>query len=336
MRLRHNVEVATAKKQGAPTNAKQPIQIEISLVIGGNVAHQHLHNEQAGDKRIWWAIAVNLVLTVAQIAGGIVSGSLSLVADAIHNLSDAISMAIAYVARRIARRPANEAWTFGYVRAEMIAALINYTTLIVIGLYLVYEAIFRFFEPQPVQGWTVVIIAAVALVVDTITAMLTYSLSKSSMNIRAAFLHNVSDALGSVAVIIAGTVIILYDWVFVDPLITLMIAGYILWQAFPEIGGAIRILMSATPRNIDPQEIISKSSAITGVIGIHHLHIWPIDEHRVSLEAHVVIEDHLMNQSEEIKNDLKNMLDKEFLINHSTLEVESRSNECGDGKIYGH
>ncbi|WP_394245222.1 cation diffusion facilitator family transporter [Halopseudomonas laoshanensis] len=300
------------------------------------MAHQHLHNEQAGDKRIWWAIAVNLVLTVAQIAGGIVSGSLSLVADAIHNLSDAISMVIAFVARRIARRPANEEWTFGYVRAEMIAALINYTTLIVIGLYLVYEAIFRFFEPQPVQGWTVVIIAAIALVVDTITALLTYSLSKSSMNIRAAFLHNVSDALGSVAVIIAGIVIILYDWVFVDPLITLMIAGYILWQAFTEIGGAIRILMSATPKNIDPKEVISRSLAISGVCGVHHLHIWLMDEHRTSLEAHIVIEDQLMSRSEDIKNEVKKMLKDTFSMHHITLDVESSAGECSDAKTIGH
>ncbi|MFT6466611.1 cation diffusion facilitator family transporter [Halopseudomonas sp.] len=300
------------------------------------MAHQHLHNEQAGDKRIWWAIAVNLVLTVAQIAGGIVSGSLSLVADAIHNLSDAISMVIAFVARRIARRPANEEWTFGYVRAEMIAALINYTTLIVIGLYLVYEAIFRFFEPQPVQGWTVVIIAAIALVVDTITALLTYSLSKSSMNIRAAFLHNVSDALGSVAVIIAGIVIILYDWVFVDPLITLMIARYILWQAFTEIGGAIRILMSATPKNIDPKEVISRSLAISGVCGVHHLHIWLMDEHRTSLEAHIVIEDQLMSRSEDIKNEVKKMLKDTFSMHHITLDVESSAGECSDAKTIGH
>ncbi|QJD57573.1 cation transporter [Pseudomonas sp. gcc21] len=313
-----------------------PIQTVISLATGGNVGHQHLHNEQAGDKRVWWAVAVNLILTVVQIAGGILSGSLSLVADAIHNLSDAISMAIAYIARRIARRPANEEWTFGYVRAELIAALINYTTLIVIGLYLVYEAIFRFIEPQPVQGWTVVIVAAVALMVDTITAMLTYSLSKSSINIRAAFLHNVSDALGSVGVIIAGTLIILYDWVFIDPLITLMIAGYILWQAFTEIGGAIRILMSATPKDIDPQEVISRSLAVSGVCGVHHLHIWLIDEHRTSLEAHVVIEDQLMSRSEDIKNDLKKMLKDTFSIHHVTLDVESSSGECGDAKTIGH
>ncbi|MEH6672376.1 cation diffusion facilitator family transporter [Halopseudomonas sp.] len=300
------------------------------------MGHKHAHDQHAGDKRVWWAIVVNVILTVVQIIGGILSGSLSLVADAIHNLSDAISMAIAYIARRIARRPANDQWTFGYVRAELIAALINYTTLIVIGLYLVYEAIFRFIEPQPIEGWTVVIIAVVALIVDVITALLTFTLSKSSMNIRAAFLHNVSDALGSIGVIIAGTLIILYDWYFVDPLITLMIAGYILWQAFSEIGGAIRILMSATPEDIDPQAVVDRSLAIPGVCGIHHLHIWPIDEHRVSLEAHIVVVDDSMAHSENIKNDVKKMLVDAFAIHHITLDVESESRKCEAPQTVGH
>ena len=171
--------------------------------------HNHFPGADAGDRRVLLAVAVNVLLTAAQIIGGIVAGSLALVADAIHNLSDAISLGIAFAARRIARRPSNEAMTFGYVRAEIVAALINYTTLIVIGLYLVYEAILRFIEPQPVQGWLIVIIASVALVVDLVTALLTYTLSKHSMNIRAAFLHNVADALGSIGVIIAGTLIIL-------------------------------------------------------------------------------------------------------------------------------
>jgi len=305
-------------------------------LIGDIMGHKHAHDQHAGDKRVWWAIVVNVILTVVQIIGGILSGSLSLVADAIHNLSDAISMAIAYIARRIARRPANDQWTFGYVRAELIAALINYTTLIVIGLYLVYEAIFRFIEPQPIEGWTVVIIAVVALIVDVITALLTFTLSKSSMNIRAAFLHNVSDALGSIGVIIAGTLIILYDWYFVDPLITLMIAGYILWQAFSEIGGAIRILMSATPENIAPQAVVDRSLAIPGVCGIHNIHIWPIDEHRVSLEAHVVIEDEFIMRGELIKGAIKKMLISDFSIQHTTLDIESRSRECDDPKTFGH
>ncbi len=248
--------------------------------------HHHDHGADAGDKRIWWAILVNVLLTFAQIAGGIVSGSLSLIADAIHNFSDAASLVIAYGARRIARRPSDDTMTFGYVRAEIVAALINYTTLIVIGIYLVYEAVMRFITPEPIEGWTVVIIASIALVIDVVTAMLTYALSKTSMNIRAAFLHNVSDALGSVGVIIAGTLVIIYGWTWIDPAITLMIAGYILWQAFTEIGGSIRVLMMATPEGVDVKKVVADMRSVDGVNDVHHVHIWPVDEEHNALEAH--------------------------------------------------
>lgn len=173
--------------------------------------HYHI-DPKAGNTRIVWAVVVNILLTVVQIIGGVLSGSLALIADAIHNLSDALSLGLALFARIIARRPADDTMTFGYGRAEIVAALINYTTLILLGLYLTQQAIVRLFAPTDVDGWSVVIIAVFALGVDTLTAFLTYALSKSSMDIRAAFLHNVADALGSVAVIVAGTVIILYDW----------------------------------------------------------------------------------------------------------------------------
>jgi cobalt-zinc-cadmium efflux system protein len=157
--------------------------------------HHHHHDATTGDRRVLGAVVLNGVLTVAQIVGGIAAGSLSLIADALHNFSDAISLVIAFAARKIARRPADDAMTFGYVRAEIIAALINYTTLIIVGLYLAYEAVLRFVEPHPVDGWIVVIVASVALAVDAVTALMTYALSRKSMNIRAAFLHNLADAL---------------------------------------------------------------------------------------------------------------------------------------------
>lgn len=256
-------------------------------------AHRHDHHghlgAQAGDRRVLWAVAVNIVLTLAQVIGGVLAGSLALVADAIHNLSDAISLGIAFAARRIARRPSDEVMTFGYVRAEIVAALINYTTLIVIGLYLVYEAVLRFVDPPPVEGWLIVVIAVIALAVDAATALLTYALSKHSMNIRAAFLHNVADALGSIAVIVAGTLIILYDWRIIDPIVTVMIAGYILWIAFSEIGGSIRILMLGTPPDIDVDALVGALRGVEGVQDVHHLHVWAIDEDRNSLEAHIVV-----------------------------------------------
>lgn len=187
--------------------------------------HGNAHiDPKSGDRRVSIAIWANALLTVAQIVGGILSGSLALIADALHNFSDMASLVIAFAARKIARRPADERMTFGYGRIEIVAALINYTTLILVGFYLIYEGGMRMIDPPQVAGWTVVILGGVALVVDTLTALLTYSMQKGSVNIRALFLHNLSDALASVAVIVGGALIILYDMRWVDPAITIGIA----------------------------------------------------------------------------------------------------------------
>ncbi|MFK7901546.1 MAG: cation diffusion facilitator family transporter [Nitratireductor sp.] len=222
------------------------------------MAQSHLHGNtsEIGERRLWWAVAANMLLTVAQIIGGIVSGSLSLVADALHNFSDAASLLIALIAIRIGRKPPNQFKTFGYKRAETIAALINLTTLIIIGLYLCYESIVRFIAPEPIAGMTVIIVAVIALAVDIFTALLTYNQSKTSMNIKAAFLHNVTDALASIGVIIAGTLILLYGWVWTDAAITLIIAGYVLWQGFTEIPKVIHLLMNGTPESIKIEDVI--------------------------------------------------------------------------------
>lgn len=301
------------------------------------MGHHHHHDFQAGDRRVFWAIAVNFLLTFAQVAGGIFAGSLSLIADALHNFSDAISLVIAFAARKIARRPSDASMTFGYVRAEIVAALINYTTLIVIGLYLVYEAVMRFMDPQPVAGWIIVIIAGIALVVDIITAMLTYTLSKNSMNIRAAFLHNVADALGSIGVIVAGTLIIVFGWTIIDPIVTLLIAGYILWQAFVEIGGSIRVLMLGSPPEIDMNAMIETLRGVEGVEDIHHLHVWAIDERENALEAHIVTREDSGTAREAIKGRLKAIASAQFGIAHSTLEFEGPGQcEGENATVVGH
>lgn len=297
--------------------------------------HHHHVDPEAGDRRVFAAIAVNMGLTVAQIVGGIISGSLALIADALHNFSDAISLIIAFAARKIARRPRDADMTFGYGRVEVVAALINYTTLIVIGLYLLYEAAMRFADPQPVEGWLIVIIAGIALIVDAVTAALTYAMSKSSVNIRAAFLHNVADALGSVAVIVAGTLILLYDWRLIDPLVTVLIAGYILWQSFREIGPVIRILMLGSPPEIETDAVLDTVRGIDGVAGIHHAHFWQMDEHRAALDAHVVIAEGRWSDADAVKERIKTALADRFDIAHTTLELECARHACDDPSDFG-
>jgi cobalt-zinc-cadmium efflux system protein len=286
-------------------------------------SEHHHHAEEMGDRNLVIAITFNMLLTLAQVIGGFISGSLSLIADALHNFSDAASLLIAWVARKIGRQPADHFKTFGYKRAEIVATLINLVSLVIIGLYLIYEALWRIYEPQIIEGWIVVIVAAIALIVDIATAILTFSMSKRSMNIKAAFLHNVSDALASVGVIVAGTLILLYQWYWSDTLITLIIAGYVLYQAATMLPKTIHILMQGTPENIVINDVIKVMECVTDVVSIHHVHIWQLDEHRNALEAHVVITD--FNKIEKIKADLKSALNQIFSIEHSTLEFEIKN-----------
>ncbi|WP_417274128.1 cation diffusion facilitator family transporter [Celeribacter halophilus] len=286
--------------------------------------HHHHIDPEAGDARVAGAIAVNLFLTIAQIVGGVISGSMALIADAIHNLSDALSLVIAFGARKIARKPRDGGMTFGYGRAEVVAAMVNYTTLIVISVYLFAEGVSRLFNPPEIAGWTVVIIAVIALSVDLVTALLTYTLSKDSLNIRAAFLHNLADAGTSVAVIFGGVVILLWDWRLIDPLLTIAISLYILWQALRELRPVIRILMLGAPEGTKAGDIAAALEGIEGVENVHHIHLWQIDEHRNSVEAHVVIS----GEAAPVLVEVKALLRDRFAIAHSTLEVEAPGAGC--------
>ena len=284
--------------------------------------HQHHHREPESDRGLLVAVGINVLLTLAQVMGGIISGSLSLIADALHNLSDAASLGIALFARKISRKPADEFKTFGYQRAEVIAALINLTLLITISLYLIYEAIWRIVEPQVITGWIMVLVAGIALIVDTITALITYKMSKSSINMKAAFLHNLADALASIGVILAGSFILLYEWYWVDTLVTFFIAGFVLWQGLTLLPKTIHLLMEGTPEDLSSEDIKLSAEQINGVEDVHHIHVWHLDEHRIALEAHVVVTANELKEVEVIKDKLKQLLKDKFNITHSTLEFE--------------
>ncbi|QDP71398.1 cation transporter [Legionella israelensis] len=277
-------------------------------------------SQDSKEKRLFLAVSVNIALTVAQVAGGLISGSLSLISDALHNFSDAASLLLALLAVKIGQKKPDLSKTFGYQRAETIAALINFTTLIIIGLFLMYEAVVRFVFPEPISGWMVVIIAIIALFIDVITAMLTYKQSKKSMNIKAAFLHNLTDALASVGVIVAGVFILLYNWLWVDAAVTFLISAYVLWQGLREIPKAIHLLMEGAPFEVDIAEIIHGVERLGGVKELHHVHVWQVNEQLNALEAHVVVENHLDNAS--LKKEIKQLLKQKYHIGHSTLEFE--------------
>ncbi len=286
------------------------------------MSRNHHHHSPKSDRGLLIAICFNVLLTLAQVIGGIISGSLSLIADALHNISDAASLGIALFARTISRKPADEFKSFGYQRAEVIAALINLTLLITVSIYLIYEAVWRVIEPQVIVGWIIVLVAGIALIVDMVTAMITYRLSKNSLNMKAAFLHNLSDALASIGVIIAGALILLYQWYWVDTLVTFLIAGFVLWQGIIMLPKTVHLLMEGTPEELSSVDIKSAMEEVDDVEDVHHIHIWNLDEYRIALEAHVVVTADKLQKVEAIKKKLKQVLKKKFEISHSTLEFE--------------
>ena len=277
---------------------------------------------QVSDTRLLWAVLLNHLLTVGQVVAGAISGSVALLSDAAHNFNDANALLIAYIARRISRKKASEQYTFGYKRAELIGALINLTLLGVIGLYLLYEAVKRFVQPVEIMGWLMAAAAGLALVVDVGTAVLLWAMKAGSLNVRTAFVHNLVDALGSVAVLLGAAAIIWLDWYWVDPALTLVIAGYVLWQVATMLPQATRVLMAGAPPDLQLGALVEQVERIEGVESLHHLHAWQLDEHHKSLEAHVVISREQASEMDAIKEKIKRCLTDHYDIRHSTLEFE--------------
>tara|TARA_R110000737_G_scaffold34232_5_gene52673 strand:- start:5045 stop:5947 length:903 start_codon:yes stop_codon:yes gene_type:complete len=278
--------------------------------------HSHSHT---GNGKLTFAVLINVLLTIVQIIGGVLSGSLSLIADALHNLSDAGAIVIAIFARKISSKRADKNMTFGYQRAEIIGTLINSITLIIVGVYLIYEAISKYFNPTEINGWIVIYIAGIALVVDIATALLTYlSGAKTSMNLRAAFIHNVSDALASVAVIITGFLIIYYQWYFVDVIATVLISIYVLYHGRLLALESIKILMQAVPEKIDISEIQRHLELTLGVQSATDIHVWQLDEHKLFLECKLQL---ALNVEKVDLVKIKAKLQDSYGIKHSTIEV---------------
>jgi len=301
--------------------------------------HDHSHaDESMSDRRLVFSLVLNLALTIVEVIAGLFAGSLALIADAIHNLSDCGTFVIAIIARKIGRRPSDDRRTFGYRRAEIIGALINLTMLVVTSLYLIYEAIERFFSPQPVDGWIVIIAAGMALAINVGTASLLYALSRQNMNVRAAYLHNLGDSFSSLGVVVSGCLILWFGAIWSDSLITIIVSVYILWQSIPDMKRSIHILMDGAPADVSPDELTIAMHSVPGVIEIHHLHLWELDEHHRALEAHVVVEPAHVERWVVIKQQLKACLAERFDIQHSTLELESQDEDAcvpckpGNGK----
>ncbi|MDJ0391547.1 cation diffusion facilitator family transporter [Roseomonas sp. E05] len=293
----------------------------------------HSHAAGSGSspgrgKRLLIALGLNLGITVAELVGGVISGSLALLADAAHNFSDAGSVLVSYIAWRISQRDADRRRTFGYARAETVGAVINLTTLFVIGAYLLYEAVNRFISPTEVAGTTMLIVGVIALAEDAAAAWVLRK-DTGSLNVKSTYLHMIADALATVGVIVGAVAIMIWgsgvQWI--DPAITAAISIYIFVHAWHEIREAIAVLMDSAPKDFDYDGLVAEVRATPGVRDVHHVHVWQPEEGKVAVEAHVVMGDARLSEATRSKESLKQRLRDRFGVTHSTIEMEEAGSQ---------
>jgi cobalt-zinc-cadmium efflux system protein len=285
--------------------------------------HHHHHHHEVKGIRLLITIVLNSIITVAQIIGGIYSGSLALLSDALHNFSDVITLVIAYVANRMAgRSPTNEK-TFGYKRAEIIAAFFNATVLVGIGFFLIIEAAQRIIDPQPVGSTIVIALALLGILFNAASLLLIKDDAHQNINIRAAYVHLMTDVMTSVAVLIGGIAIYFFQLYWIDPLISMLIAFYLIYAAYEIVGDSARILMQFTPSHIDLDGIDRMVCEHPELSNIHHIHIWQLNDHEIFFEGHIDFKENLpLNEVMAVCQLIEEKIMKQFQITHVTLQCE--------------
>ncbi|HKK00897.1 MAG TPA: cation diffusion facilitator family transporter, partial [Desulfuromonadales bacterium] len=277
-------------------------------------------------------------ITLVEIIGGLMAGSLSLISDALHNFSDGIAIIVSYAALRLSRKPGDNQYTFGLKRAQVLAAILNAGVLLAISAYLVREAALKLLHPANVNGGLMLVVAAIGLVANLIGTWLLHRGAKSNLNIRSAYLHLLSDAVSSVAVIVGAIAIQLFGAFWVDPVLSLLIAVYVGWESWKIIQSAIDVLMLKVPGTISLDELQMTLEELPGVCNVHHIHLWRVDDNDLHFEAHVDTDRETLEETGPLAEAIENLLYERFAINHVTLQFEAGT--CVTGKfrklLHGH
>jgi cobalt-zinc-cadmium efflux system protein len=281
----------------------------------------------APDARLIVSLALNLLITILQVVGGILANSLGLLSDAAHNLSDVVALGLSLWAVRLGRRPATPRRTFAYKRAEILVAMFNSAVLIAISVYIIVEAIRRIFSPQPVEGLLVVAFAGAGLVINGVAALLLRS-HGNDLNLRSAFLHLLGDAVTSLGVMLSGLIVYFSGWNYADPIVSILVSLWIGREAVIIVKKTVNVLMEGTPEGVEFAEVDTAMLTVPGVKGVHDLHIWSISSSDMALSAHVVVEDAALSELGVVMSDLKVMLAREFGVGHVTIELENEGGQC--------
>lgn len=290
------------------------------------------HQEMISSyRRLIFTLVIVLTIMVVEIIGGILSGSLALLGDAGHMFVDALALGLSLFAITLARRPATASRTYGYHRAEILAALANGTILVLVSIFIFYEAYQRFLEPPVVKTPLMLTIAIIGLLANLGGVMLLNKAGHQSLNIKAAFWHIMGDTISSVGVIIAGIVILFTGWYVTDSIMAVVMGIIILWGAARIMSESAEILLEAAPKNIEPARVMDSIKNIPGVNEIHDMHLWTITSNIYALSAHLMIDDQMVSKSIEIVNSVRQELAQRFNISHTTLQLECAS--CPTGLV---
>lgn len=271
---------------------------------------------------------LNFVITIVQIIGGILSNSLALISDALHNFSDGISIIISYIAIKLKKKDSSYRHTFGLKRGEILAAVINSSVLIVIYVYLFYEATSRLFTPTVIEPVMMSTVAAVGLAANIVGTLLLKRDAASSINIRSSYMHLLSDSVSSVAVILGAVAIAVWKKNWIDPVLTFLIGLYIIRESYLILGEAIHVLMEGAPPQVDVEQIQKEVELFEDVDDLHHVHVWMVGENDIHFEAHVNVKDMMLSESNSLRARIEKMLEEKFGLHHITLQFEC--NQCPD------
>ena len=290
----------------------------------GNHSHHHHHHHDLDGKALVWSIIINITITAAQIAGGLLSGSLALLTDAIHNLSDVFALAASYIANRLAAKESTLQYTYGLKRAEILASFINAAMLIIVGLGLFYEAIIRLFKPQLVDSYIVIILALVGIAGNGLSVLLLSSGAKHNMNMKSAYLHLLVDMLTSVAVLIGGIGMYYFNTPYIDSILTILIAVYLSYSSVFLLIDSAKILMQFTPRHLDLDKLLAELCEIPSIKNIHQIHAWQLSDSDTYLEAHVeTLENLKLSECSDLRAQILTICKKEpYNIKFLTTQFE--------------
>ena len=297
------------------------------------MGHNHSHDHEVlSGKRLLFSILLNIVITLSQVIGGLISGSLALISDAVHNLSDVISLVISYGANRLSNsKKQTKHQTFGYKRAEIIAAFINSASLIVIAIFLAIEAVKRLYEPQVIMSDIVIWLAFIAILGNGLSVLLLKKDASHNMNMRAAYLHLISDLLTSVAVLAGGILMKYYGIFWLDAVLTLVISAYLLYMSWSIFMGSLKILMLFAPEHLNMDDIQQEILTIDGIQNIHHVHIWHLNDKDIHFEAHIEFkEDIRLSEFDRICGEVEKILFEKFHIRHCYLQPEFERDDHKD------